>query len=160
MTESGFSLRPATIEDIPRVLQIENQVHLAPWSEENFNAEVLKPYSHFFLLTDDETDSIIAGYIVFWLMFDECQILNLAIDLPYRGLGLAKQMIRKAFVITSNKNISRIVLDVRKSNVPAIQLYQSLGFTIGYIRKSFYSNGEDAYQMTLSTEPEALPVEF
>jgi len=150
MENTPFSLRPATPEDLVRVTQIEAAVHIAPWSSENFSAEMSKPYSHFLVLTDDETDSEIVGYIVFWTMFDEGQILNIVVDLPYRGLGLAKFMIRKTVQLVYQKGIKKIVLDVRKSNLPAIQLYQRLQFVITSIRKGFYSNGEDAYQMLLS----------
>jgi ribosomal-protein-alanine N-acetyltransferase len=154
--EGPSSLRPATADDLPSVLQIECKVQVAPWTEANFKAELEKPYSHFLVLTDDETDSKVVGYVVFWLMFDECQVLTIAVDFPYRGLGFAKQMLRTTVKEALKKNIRRVVLDVRKSNLSAIQLYQSLSFVITQVRKGFYSNGEDAYQMTLFLQEEGL----
>ena len=156
--ESRFSLRPATVEDVSKLLQIEQKLHIAPWNEKHFLDELNKPYSHFLVLTDDETDLEVAGYIVFWSLFDECQILNIAVDFPYRGLGLAKQMMRKAVSLATKKGIAKVVLEVRKSNLPAVQLYQSLGFVVTQIRQRFYSNGEDAYFMTLSLRD--LPIHF
>lgn len=153
-----FSLRPATEEDLPQIMKIENLVHVSPWTENHFRSELEKPYSLFLLLTDDETDSHLAGYIVAWMMFDECQILNLAVDIPSRGLGLAKEMLRKVIFFASQKGIKRVVLEVRKSNLPAIQLYQGLRFVITHIRKGFYTNGEDAYSMALSLEED--PISF
>ncbi|MFZ9595125.1 MAG: ribosomal protein S18-alanine N-acetyltransferase [Bdellovibrionia bacterium] len=150
MQVNDWSLRPATTEDLSKILQIENQVHVSPWTEEHFRAEFTKPYSQFYVLTDDESDSQMAGYIVCWMLFDECQILNVAVDLPFRGLGLAKLMVRKMMMFAQNKGVNKMILEVRKSNMPAIQLYQSLGFTIQHIFKGFYSSGEDAYQMTAS----------
>lgn len=150
--KTELSVRPATADDLPKVLEIEKQVHVAPWTEEHFSLELAKPYSHFLLLTDDETDTEIAGYLICWLMFDECQILNLAVSLPYRGLGLAKLMLRKAVLLASKKGVKKVVLEVRKSNLPAIQLYQGLHFAITHVRKSFYGDGEDAYQMVLHLE--------
>ena len=147
-----FSLRPATSDDLHHVIQIEQKVYVSPWTESQFQLELAKPYSHFLLLTDDETDTNIAGYIVCWIMYDECQILNLAVDLPYRGLGLAKMMMRKAMVLASKKGIKKITLEVRKSNLAAIHLYQELHFIIIHVRKNFYSDGEDAYSMVLSLE--------
>lgn len=146
-----FSLRPATADDLDAILLVESQVHVAPWTKEMFSSELEKPYSHFLVLTDDETDSIIAGYVIFWILFDECQILNVAVDLPYRGLGLAKLMLRKTLQVAQYKGHQKITLEVRKSNQPAIQLYQKLQFNIIHIRKGFYSNGEDAYHMCLTT---------
>src|SRR5438270_4920 len=94
--KAQFSLRPATPDDLETVLGMEREVHVAPWGRENFLAELTKPYSHFLVLTDDETDSRIAGYIVYWLMFDECQILNLVVGAELRRLGFAKLLVRQA----------------------------------------------------------------
>ena len=144
-----FSLRPATSDDIPAILEMERRVHLAPWGDENFKFELTKPYSQFLVMTDDETDEQIAGYIIYWVLFEECQILNVVVDVPYRGLGMAKKMIRQAAQTALQKGIKKINLEVRKSNTAAIQLYQGLRFVITQVRRNFYSNGEDAYQMTL-----------
>lgn len=144
-----FSLREATADDLPRLVEIEDRVHVAPWTEAHFEEELAKPYSETLLYTDDETDEVIVGYVVFWLMFDECQILNVAVDLPFRRRGFAQRLIGKALQMALQKNIRRIFLNVRKSNIEAIQLYQGLKFGITHVRKGFYSDGEDAYEMTL-----------
>src|SRR4051812_26547942 len=123
-----LSLRPAVEEDLQKILRIEQQVQVAPWNENQFREELTKPYSQFLVLTDDETDTEVAGYLVSWMMFDECQILNLAVDLPYRGIGLAKFMISKVISTAIQKNVKKAVLEVRKSNLPAIHLYQGLRF--------------------------------
>jgi ribosomal-protein-alanine N-acetyltransferase len=143
------SIRPISSEELSQVLEIERRVHVAPWGGEHFSAELEKAYSHVWVLTDDETDSKILGYAVFWALFDDVQLLNIAVDLPYRGLGYAKKMIQKLVAFGIQAGFKRILLDVRKGNHPAIQLYQSAGFTVGQIRKGFYSDGEDAYQMSL-----------
>jgi len=156
MTDGKFSLRPATVDDLDRILEIENQVHTSPWNRDHFSKELSKPYSGFLVFTDDETDTEVAGYVVCWMMFDECQILNLAVALPYRGLGMGMTMIRKVISLANTKGIQKITLEVRKSNQPAIQLYQNAGFVITHVRKEFYSNGEDAYQMQLTLVPETF----
>ena len=107
-----YSLRPASTDDFAQIVQIEQKVHVAPWTEENFRTEVAKPYSQVLVLSDDETDSDIVGYVVFWMMIDECQILNIAVALEHRGLGLAKQMIRKVVQLTYQKGIKKIILNV------------------------------------------------
>jgi ribosomal-protein-alanine N-acetyltransferase len=156
MSEAGtpekapsLSPRPATEDDIPQILELEARVQSAGWREDHFRAEFQKGYSHFIVLTDDETDSKIAGFIVFWTLQDEGQILNIAVDIPFRGLGLGKKMIQLAVNQAAKAGGNRVILDVRKSNLPAIQLYQGQGFIITRTHRNFYSNGEDAYQMVL-----------
>jgi ribosomal-protein-alanine N-acetyltransferase len=153
------SFRPATVDDLAELARIEKAIHVAPWGEDQFRAELDKPYSRVLLLTDDETDTQIAGYVVFWLMFDEAQILDIAVDLPHRGLGHGKRMIRQVVTEALRKDIRRVVLDVRKGNAAAIALYQSMRFTIAQIRKGFYSNGEDAYTMVLDLDLSGMPEE-
>jgi ribosomal-protein-alanine N-acetyltransferase len=156
----GLSMRPATEDDVAEILRIEQAVHAAPWTQENILAELAKPYAHFLIMTDDETDSKVASYICYWVMFEECHILNVAVDLPFRRLGLAKGLVRTAAREALRKNIRKVLLDVRKSNENAALLYQGLGFVITHIRKSFYSDGEDAYQMALYMDDESTVVDF
>jgi ribosomal-protein-alanine N-acetyltransferase len=154
----GWSLRPATEDDLPRVLELERLCHPEPgnaWTEENLRAELLKPYGRFLVLTDDETDERISGYIVFWMMFDECHILNVAVDPEHRRRGIGRCLVRRAVGESVKKDFRKILLDVRKSNVGAAALYQGAGFVITHIRKGFYSNGEDAYQMALYMDTES-----
>ena len=160
--EKRFSLREATAEDLPRLVAIEQTVHSGPhvkWTEAHFQAEIEKPYSKIWVLTDDETDTEVAAFLVFWMMYDECQILNIAVDIPFRGRGYAQLLIRKAIDQALKAGLKRAILDVRKGNTPAIQLYQKLRFTVQHVRKGFYTDGEDAYGMVLSLEGEPV-IEF
>ncbi|MCM2278198.1 MAG: ribosomal protein S18-alanine N-acetyltransferase [Oligoflexia bacterium] len=158
--ESTFSLRPAVEDDLSKVIEIENQVHVAPWTLDHFKSELEKPYSQVLVMTDDDTDSIVAGYIVFWVMGEEAHILNVAVGLPHRSKGMARQMIQRAVSTALGKGCKKVILEVRKSNMAAIQLYQSANFTIVHVRKGAYSNGEDAYEMALFLDDEQAPVRF
>jgi ribosomal-protein-alanine N-acetyltransferase len=141
---------------LPALVEIEKRVHVSPWSLQAFEGELAKDYSRVWVLTDDETDAIIAGYIVFWELLDNCQVLNLAVDLSFRGCGLAKLLVREAARSGIRKGLRFMNLEVRVSNQPAIQLYQGLGFAILAVRKNFYSNSEDAYQMRLALEEDGV----
>ena len=146
---ASFSLRPATEDDLNSILEIECKSYPVPWNEEAFKVEIQKPFSHFLVLTDDKTDSVIAGYIVYWLMFDECHILNVAVCSDWRGLGLATRLVRKAIDDAIRKDMQRVFLEVRKSNAQAVALYGKLGFFVDHIKAKFYDDGEDAYFMML-----------
>jgi [ribosomal protein S18]-alanine N-acetyltransferase len=149
MPVEGFSLRPATDDDLARVLAIETQLVKSPWTLENFRSELTKPFARFLVMTDDETDAEIAGYVVFWVLLEEAQLLNIVVDLPFRGRGMAKEVLRCVVNQAVKGGAKRITLDVRRTNQAAIQLYQSAKFAITQVRKGFYSDGEDAYLMTL-----------
>lgn len=159
MTESiptTVSLRPATAEDLNQVSKIESISHQAPWTYDHLKAELSKPHSCFWVLTDDETDEIICGYIVFWVVEKEARLLNICVPREYRGQGYAKQMLRQAIDHVRRAGASRFTLEVRKSNLGAIALYQNHGFLITRILKGLYSDGEDAYEMEFSVGDETL----
>ena len=150
------SIRPATPDDLDSILAVEGKVHLAPWSRDHFLGEWEKPYSTTWVLTDDETDTRILGYAVFWVLDDSVEILNIAVALENRGLGFAKLFLQRIIREGLARGAKRLILDVRKSNLPAVGLYQRAGFAITQYRKAFYSNGEDAYHMTLALEGASL----
>jgi len=60
-------------------------------------------------------------------------------------------MLIQSLISYSRENgISAITLEVRKSNIPAITLYESFGFVRAGLRKNYYSNNnEDAIIMWL-----------
>lgn len=145
----NWSIRPISRDDLSKVAEVEVRAHIAPWTAKHFEEELIKPYSRTLLLTDDETDEKIAGYVVFWVLGDESQILNVAVDPDYRGRGYGRLLVLRAIHLARLENISNIRLEVRKSNTVAIALYQALGFDICQVRKRFYSDGEDAYVMKL-----------
>lgn len=155
MTDSDIpitSLRPLAEGDLDSILAIEARCHVAPWTRQHFEAELAKPYSRMWVLTDDETDQQVYGYVVFWDMGESYEILNVVVDLPHRGIGLGRKIVQSVANEALRAGATRLILDVRKSNLPAVALYQRIGFTITQIRKGFYSNGEDAYHMTLALE--------
>ena len=60
--------------------------------------------------------------------------------------GSAREVIREA----RHQSFNRVLLEVRRSNLPAQTLYRKLGFATTGIRKGYYSDdGEDALAMSL-----------
>lgn len=157
-----FDLRKATQDDVSQLVAVERRAHsgsapeTAFWTEQNFESELDKPYSQVLLMTDEETDEVVAGFIVFWLMLDECQILNVAVDPEHRRKGFAKEMVRKAIDMAVRQNMKKVFLNVRKSNRAAIELYQKQQLTVVGVRKRFYSDGEDAYEMAIDLTAERI----
>lgn len=145
----AFSLRPASADDLATVLEIERRSYPLPWTEESFRQEMEKPFARFFVLTDDETDSVVAGYIVFWLMFDECHILNVTVHPDWRGLKLGTRLVQQTINEAVKREAKRVFLEVRKSNTGAVAFYQSFNFYIDHVKKAFYADGEDAYFMQI-----------
>ncbi len=153
------SIRVATADDLPALEELEGALQKSPWKQAAFAAEMAKPFSRTLVITDDETDSRLYAYIVYWVREGEAEILTLGVAAEHRGVGLAKMLVQHVIAEALKAECKRLILDVRKSNAPALQLYQSSGFTVISVRKEFYSDGEDAYGMELPLQGDPLTPE-
>ncbi len=149
---SELSVRPAASDEYGKLAALEMRVQPAPWSESAFAQEALKPYAHVWVLTDDETDERLVGYLVFWILDAEMHILNLGVEPESRRQGHARTLLSAAISKALREGVKRTTLEVRKSNAGAVHFYHALGYTIEHVRKRFYSDGEDAYVMALYLE--------
>jgi len=110
-----------------------------------FNYEIndsIKNNDFFRCLVYEEND--IKGALIYDLIYDRIEIEYIIVDKKYRRQGLGKKLLN--YLIDQNKNIKNITLEVRKSNIPAIKLYESNGFEKVAIRKNYYK-AEDGLLM-------------
>ena len=154
-----LSPRNACPEDLDSVLAIESASHPLPWSRGGFEKELSTPWSRFLVLTDDSTDSIIFGYIVYWLQTEGVSLLNITVAPEWRGAGLSRILMQLMIRETVREEIPRILLEVRESNCTAIRLYESCGFKKTHERKGFYADGESAWVMESRTEGIETPIQ-
>ncbi|MBU0580837.1 MAG: ribosomal protein S18-alanine N-acetyltransferase [Candidatus Margulisbacteria bacterium] len=81
----------------------------------------------------------IVGFLDWLIAADELQIIALQIDEPYRRQGFAATALHHLLDIAHKKNMTKIFLEVRKSNIPALALYKKFGFIQQGLRKNYYS---------------------
>ena len=89
-----------------------------------------------------EIEGNIVGYINCWVS-DITEILNFCVEKEYQKQGIGNLLYNEVLKI-SNGIIS---LEVRVSNLNAINFYEKRGFKRVAIRRGYYSNGEDAILM-------------
>lgn len=156
MTYLDIEIRPIEEKDIPSVLEIENLCFVAPWKKEDFLYEIIEnPYSNFWVieLTDPTNKSkSVVGFSNYWKTFDSATITQIAIH-PYLqrhqlGSALMDEIINDCYA----KRVRTLTLEVRISNIKAINFYKKHGFIEALLKKNYYSNGEDALYMTLEVE--------
>ena len=136
-------IRHATKNDLSKIALIENRVFRCPWSNDQIRWELRSQHvaSNYVMLLEDN----IIGYIFTHKIDKEVQILNFAIDIPYQHKGYGEEFF-SYFMDQLDEDIS-IILEVRKSNFSAINLYLKFGFSELGIREKYYSDGEDAIVM-------------
>ncbi len=154
-------IRPMLPEDVDRVLQIENLSFDKPWTRMNFLDEFNNLDISFPKILEVEknenngkSDKLIIGFIILWLIIDECHLANIAIDPDYRHRGYGQRLIDEAISFAKENHCVKVMLEVRKSNIDAIKLYEKNHFINVGIRKEYYHDGfmktEDAILMDLN----------
>ncbi|MDD6920384.1 MAG: ribosomal protein S18-alanine N-acetyltransferase [Eubacteriales bacterium] len=100
--------------------------------------------------TMNKKNTSFTGYLGYWQLADEYHITNIAIYPTYQGRGYAKALIIELINIAKKNNIIAISLEVRRSNINAIKLYENTGFIHLGVRPKYYTDGEDALIMTFN----------
>ena len=88
------------------------------------------------------------GYCGAVLVPDEGDVTNVAVSGGEQGHGIGRQLVSELLKRSAAAGVSRLYLEVRKSNERALRLYQALGFEPTGIRKNYYEEPvEDAVVM-------------
>ena len=136
--------------DLADVLEIERSSFTFPWSASFFAQELKVSCAKSHLAVVDERP---VGYIIYWQLPREVDIHNLAVHPAYRRRGIARSLLEFVIEAARRQSVTRVTLEVRKSNDAAQRLYHSLGFMAKGVRKGYYSDdGEDALVMALEID--------
>lgn len=129
------------------ILEIENASFPSPWSRNAFIQEFGNPVSHLWALVEDD---VLVGYICFWMFDSEIQLINVAVKPEKRGKGFGHHLLRGMIETGIARGMHYVWLEVRTSNLPAMRLYQKLGFAVVGRRTGYYRDTkEDAMVMSL-----------
>lgn len=138
----GFYVRSASKRDIEALRAVELESQPSPWSEIVFERELEVPHSSFWVVEEGAT---LQGFLVFWVVYDEVHILNIAVHPRARRRGIAAGLLEHLVDHARRLKMTVISLEVRVSNIAAQRLYERFGFRQIGRRKGYYvDNGEDA----------------
>jgi ribosomal-protein-alanine N-acetyltransferase len=146
--------RPMTLEDIPRVHEIDVLSFSLPWPESSFQFELTQNPSTLATVTElvpPGAMPVIIGMAVVWIMVDEAHIATIAIHPSFRAHGIGKKLLAETLRHSIQRGAILATLEVREHNLIAQKMYQKFGFEIVGRRLKYYQdNNEDAVLMTLS----------
>jgi ribosomal-protein-alanine N-acetyltransferase len=136
-------IRRLTIADLSAIERIEQRVYPTPWSRSMFAGELAKPSSVSLGAFDEQ--GVLTGYLIVSRYVDAWHVMNIAVDLEVRRLGVASRLLEVLFELTAGDTRRGYTLEVRVSNRAAIALYERFGFTTSGVRRGYYTdNREDA----------------
>lgn len=130
-----MKLVPMNSAHIPQIGALERQCFSDPWSERSIASELENPLALWLVA---EEDGVVAGYIGSQAVLGEADMLNLAVAPAFRRRGIGRWLTLALIDALSQAGCHSLTLEVRPSNLPARQLYDSLGFHQVGLRKNYY----------------------
>ena len=143
---SELSFLPMTTADLDAVLAIESVSHIHPWTQGNFSdslaaghwAYCVRPQLEDAVRGSYLDPEILWAYCILFPAVDELHLLNITVSPKLRRLGIGAKMMYAIEGVAAQQQMPRIILEVRPSNINALQLYQALGYEQIGLRKNYY----------------------
>jgi len=140
-------------QDIEDILRIESVTFTRPWTREMYLSELEHHDVAFFYVARDPVGEAV-GFCSWWLVLDEVHINNLAVLPEHRRAGVATQLLDRVLADGAARGAHRATLEVRRSNEPALKLYEKAGFRVAGVRRNYYSHpDEDALVLWRERSP-------
>ena len=153
MSEVGhISVRPATNEDAAAIQMIAEMSGLNAWTVSQYAEEIGSKRAVVLVCVDDDN---IAGFVLGRVVPGSTaapvgEIYNIAVTDLIRRKGIGRKLLIRALEFFKSAGCQSVWLEVRSTNLHAVQFYESNGFKRSALRKNFYSNPvDDALVMQL-----------
>ena len=124
-------------EHVAAVAEIEKLCFADPWSINSITSELNNPLSLWLVALDGER---VVGYVGSQTVLDGADMMNLAVLPQYRKQGVGQALVNELVDRLKQKGVICLALEVRQSNLPAISLYEKLGFVQVGLRPNYYRN--------------------
>jgi len=151
----AFTLRRFRSSDLEWVMHI-NRVCLPENYTEFFFMDLYQRFPETFIVAEE--DGEVVGYVMcrietgvpsFKLLgiTRKGHVISIAVLPQHQREGIGYELMRDAMRSMVNYKAKECYLEVRGSNVPAVNLYKKMGFEITRTVRGYYADGEDAYVM-------------
>ena len=123
--------------DIPAVARLEAEIFPDPWSERALMDSYRQKQT---LLLVAYEDYQLIGYLIMYYALEDGEIARIAVIPRKRRQGVGARLLLELENLCEIWGITRLLLDVRESNGPAISFYTDYGFVQDGVRRRFYSD--------------------
>ena len=131
--------------DMPEVLKAEQMSFEYAWTEEDF-LRCLRQRNCIGMVA--EHGEKVVGFMIYELHKAKLHILNFAVHPSWRRVAVGSQMVAKLISKLSSHRRTRIMLEVRETNLVAQLFFRKQEFRAVRVLRSFYEDsGEDAFLM-------------
>lgn len=134
----ALQVREMQISDVDAVYAIELAAHRAPWTWEILRDCIYVHYDCRVLEATKNKRQELIGFIISRPQENMYHILNVCIAPACQRKGCGEFLLTNMIDSMAGKLIDALILEVRPSNLPALHLYQKLGFEQVGIKRGYY----------------------
>lgn len=135
--QANFICRPMQHRDLPALAEALPEVLSGNWGKQHLQSQMNSNHE-FFVLVTEEGPQAVTGFAEFYCVLDECHLLNFAILRRWQRQGLAKIFMQELGGVMRERGCLQCLLEVRRSNVAAVRLYETTGFVLNGVRPAYY----------------------
>jgi ribosomal-protein-alanine N-acetyltransferase len=144
-------IRPASLADVPALAALERACFSDPWTAAGIRETIQYETARTFVAQDS---GAIVGYVIARISGQEGEILDLAVLPERRRRGIGQALLAAVWSALQREGVRELFLEVRESNVAAIELYRRHGFRPVGLRPRYYRNPlEDALVLRAPLPP-------
>lgn len=132
-TQNELTFRTMNRADLEQVMAIEVQAYTHPWTSKIFQ-DCLRQHRCWVAVQAEA----ITGYGVLMMAPGESHLLNLCVKPDQQRRGIGRALLRLLMQKSEQSGVDMMLLEVRRSNQSAMELYQSEGFHELGVRKGYY----------------------
>lgn len=143
-----LSIRHATLLDLSAMDRIEQEAFNTPWSRELLRGAIYN--MRYDVRVVRAAEDYVAGFYIAHGVQRRSNLDNLAVDGGYRRRGYGRDMLDDWIRRSREIGLDRLTLQVNTANTAAQLLYEDYGFRVRRTLKRYYTNGQDAYEMTMA----------
>ena len=125
---------------VEQIADLEKQCFSDPWSANSILSELRNDLSLWIVAIDGER---VVGYVGSQSVMGWSDMMNLAVSEEYRRQGIAEKLVNALISALRDRNNTCLTLEVRVSNLPAISLYEKMGFVCVGKRSNYYRNPKE-----------------
>lgn len=132
---SEFQIIPMAERHVAAVAELEKMCFSVPWSENSVRNELNNPLSLWLVAISGD---MVCGYIGSQSVAGESDMMNVAVHPEFRQRGIGMQLVLELMERLRKLGNTALLLEVRAGNLPAITLYERLGFVTVGVRPNYY----------------------
>ena len=154
--QTVFTIRPFKPADLEQVMSINRQCLPENYTT-FFFMDLYERFPETFIVAEE--DGELVGYVMCRIetgipsfriirIMKRGHVISIAVLPKYQRQGVGYALMQEAMNAMLHYNAKECYLEVRTSNIPAVDLYKKMGFDIARTIRGYYADGEDAYIMS------------